>query len=70
MPQGTLFDGFCLQPGDEPGSERLLQEAVQSWGPPEIFAIAKRKKKEIKNKSGIPEDGRRKKLSWHSTGSV
>lgn len=45
MPQGTLFDGFCLQPGDEPGSERLLQEAVGSWGPPEIFAIAKKKKK-------------------------
>lgn len=25
---------------------------------------------QIKNKSGIPEDGRRKKLPWHSAGGV
>lgn len=46
LPQGPLFDRFCSQTADEPGLERLLQEATgDQQAPLEIYAIANRNKK-------------------------
>lgn len=58
--QETSLDRIC----------RLLREAAGDQGaPPETSLTAK---KEIKNKSEIPEDGNGKKkaLSWHLSGSM